>query len=153
MTEIDNDIIQIEEVELLPNKGKNYMQRTTIQFNNRNNSIIIPQTTSKYYIPKNLPSSDAHVRAATSAFSEIDYSSSTLPLNTAGCCDRKEQINPNYSFRTNFPYNNNKNKNNNINNEPGVYSKKIYRVNLNKKIKWKKNLLNKGDYYLNLNHI
>ena len=135
LTEIDNDIIQIEEVELLPNKGKNYMQRTTIQFNNRNNSIIIPQTTSKYYIPKNLPSSNTHIRAATSTFSKIDYSSSTLPLNTASYYNMKEETNPNYSFRTNFPYNNNKNKNNNINNKPGVYSKKIYRINLNKKIK------------------
>ena len=135
LTEIDNDIIQIEEVELIPNKGKNYMQRTTIQFNNRNNSIIIPQTTSKYYIPKKLSSTNRHIRAATSTFSKIDYSSSTLPLNTASYYNMKEETNPNYSFRTNFPYNNNKNKNNNINNKPGVYSKKIYRVNLNKKIK------------------
>ena len=139
MAEIDNDIIQIEEVELLPNKGKNYMQRTIIQFNNRNNSIIIPQTTSKYYIPKKLSSTNRHIRAATSTFSKIDYSSSTLPLNTASYYNMKEETNPNYSFRSNFPYDN-------INNKPGVYSHKIYSINFNKKKQEKKkNLLNKGD--------
>ena len=56
--EIDNEIIPIKEEELFPNKDKNSLETKTIQFHKRNISIITPQITHNYYIPKNLPSSN-----------------------------------------------------------------------------------------------
>ena len=56
------------------------MKKRTIQFNKRNISIITPQITHNYYIPKNLPS-HPYIRLP-SRIPKIARSSSPISLNT-----------------------------------------------------------------------
>ena len=133
--EIDDDIISIEEVELFPNKNKNYIKKT-IKFNKRNSLAITPQVKNKYYIPKDFPSTNSFIRLPARV-SKIDYTTSTLPLNTVSTVsyntNRKGHYNTNSSYRIDFPYDNNNND------KSGIYQTKIYRINLNdKKMKKKK---------------
>lgn len=129
--EVDDDIISIEEVELFPNKNKHYMRKKAIKFPKRNSLVITPQVANKYYIPKDFPSKNSFIRLPART-SEIDNTTSTIPLNTVSYYNRKQQFNPTSSYRIDFPYDNN-------NDKTGIYSTKIYRINLNdKKLKKKK---------------
>ena len=130
--EIDNEIIPIKEEELFPNKDKNSLETKTIQFHKRNISIITPQITHNYYIPKNLPSYNPSTRNP-SKISKKDNSSAILTLNSVSTYKGNEQFNSNDIFGIDFPYDNNK---------IGVYSKGIYSINLCKKKKKKKSSLN-----------
>ena len=127
--EIDNEIIPIKEEELFPNKNKNSLETKTIQFHKRNISIITPQISHNYYIPKNLPSSNQSTRNP-SKISKKDNSSTILTLNSVSTYKWNEQFNSNDIFGIDFPYNNNK---------IGVYSNGMYSINLCKK-KRKKNV-------------
>ena len=138
--QIHTEIVPIEEIELIPVKKIKYVKRTTIKYPIKKSSIkqpvirkssiktpVIrrslinsPEARKSYYIPKD---------KIPSRYNNIQVSS--RPLSPIRNIRRLEPLSPSSSYMGDYPHDNYAGA--------GIYSPRVYRINLNEKKRRRKN--------------